>query len=104
MAVESALHRRGIGRALVGALEADLLADGVELLQVKTLGPSLADVNYERTRQFYGRMGFRPLEEVPDLWPGNPSALTRVSFRHGAAVPGNAVSAAIRLRGLGMRG
>ena len=40
MAVEPALHRRGIGRALIEATEADLIADGVELLQVKTLGPS----------------------------------------------------------------
>jgi ribosomal protein S18 acetylase RimI-like enzyme len=72
MAVEPALHRRGIGRALVEALEADLRADGVELLQVKTLGPSLPDPSYERTRRFYTRMGFRPLEEIPDRWPGNP--------------------------------
>ena len=72
MGVEPALHRQGIGRALVEALEADLLADGVDLLQVKTLGPSLPDDNYERTRRFYARMGFWPLEEILDLWPGNP--------------------------------
>jgi GNAT superfamily N-acetyltransferase len=72
MAVEPALHRQGIGRALVGALEADLLADGVELLQVKTLGPTQPDANYQRTRRFYARMGFRPLEEILELWPGNP--------------------------------
>lgn len=72
MAVEPARHRRGIGRALVEALEVDLLADGVELLQVKTLGPSLPDANYEGTRRFYAHMGFRPLEEIPDFWPGNP--------------------------------
>lgn len=72
MAVEPAMHRRGIGRALAEALEGDLIADGVELLQVKTLGPSRPDVGYDRTRQFYARMGFRPLEEIHDLWPGNP--------------------------------
>jgi len=72
LAVEPALHRQGIGRALVETLEADLLADGVEFLQVKTLGPSHPDACYERTRQFYTRMGFRPLEEIPDFWPGNP--------------------------------
>jgi GNAT superfamily N-acetyltransferase len=72
MAVEPALHRRGIGRALVKALEADLIADGAELLQVKTLGPSWPDDGYHRTRQFYARMGFRPLEEIHDLWPDNP--------------------------------
>jgi len=72
LAVEPALHRQGIGRALVETLEADLLADGVEFLQVKTLGPSHPDACYERTRQFYTRMGFRPLEEILDFWPGNP--------------------------------
>jgi GNAT superfamily N-acetyltransferase len=72
LAVEPALHRQGIGRALVEALEADLLADGVELLQVKTLGPSQPDASYERTRRFYALMGFWPLEEIHGLWPGNP--------------------------------
>jgi len=72
LAVAPAMHRRGIGRALVEALQADLITDGVELLQVKTLGPSLPDASYDRTRRFYLRMGFRPLEEIPDLWPGNP--------------------------------
>ena len=72
LAVAPEVHRRGIGRALVEALEADLIADGVELLQVKTLGPSLPDAGYDQTRRFYLRMGFRPLEEIRDLWPGNP--------------------------------
>jgi ribosomal protein S18 acetylase RimI-like enzyme len=35
MAVNPGMHRRGAGRALVKALEADLIADGVEFLQVK---------------------------------------------------------------------
>lgn len=72
MAVEPTVHRRGIGRTLVAALQDDLLADGVELLQVKVLGPSQPDAGYEQTRQFYARMGFQPLEEILDLWPGNP--------------------------------
>lgn len=72
MAVAPDSHRRGIGRALVEALEQDLIADGVTLLEVKTLGPSRPDGHYERTRTFYAAMGFQPLEEILDLWPGNP--------------------------------
>jgi GNAT superfamily N-acetyltransferase len=72
MAVDPGWHRRGIGRALVAALEAGLIADGVEFLQVKTLGPTRPDAGYQRTRQFYAALGFRPLEEIHGLWPGNP--------------------------------
>jgi len=72
LAVQPDLHHRGAGRALVEALERELLAEQVRLLQVKTLGPSLPDAGYERTRQFYLAMGFEPLEEIAGLWPGNP--------------------------------
>ncbi len=75
------MHRRGIGRALVEALVADLIADGVELFQVKTLGPSLPDASYGQTRRFYLRMGFRPLEEIPGLWPGNPCLIMVQALR-----------------------
>ena len=72
MAVDRSMHRGGVGRALVEALERDLIADGVSLLQVKTLGPSHPDPGYAKTRRFYEAMGFAPLEEIHDLWPGNP--------------------------------
>src|SRR5262249_54767667 len=72
MAVDRASHRCGVGRALVEALERDLRADGVRLLQVKTLGPTDPDVGYQGTRQFYTSLGFEPLEELVGLWPGNP--------------------------------
>lgn len=73
LAVHPQVHRRGVGRALIEALEADLIADGCEFLQVKTLGPSHPDAGYAETRQFYLRLGFRPLEELRGLWgPNNP--------------------------------
>ncbi|HLQ55881.1 MAG TPA: GNAT family N-acetyltransferase [Streptosporangiaceae bacterium] len=72
LAADRSLHRRGIGRALVEALVADLIRGGVELLQVKTLGPARPDAGYERTRRFYRRLGFQPLEEIHGLWPENP--------------------------------
>ena len=54
---------RGIGRALVEHVEKVLGGESTEFLQVKTLGPSRPDKNYERTRGFYERIGFSPLEE-----------------------------------------
>lgn len=74
MAILPELHRQGIGRALLRRAEALLAADDVELLQVKTLGPSKPDDGYDKTRAFYLAYGFRPVEEFRDLWdPDNPA-------------------------------
>lgn len=72
MAVDPSWHRRGIGSALVDSVSAALSADGCQVVQVKTLGPSHSDTGYAATRAFYRGVGFLPLEEIPDLWPGNP--------------------------------
>jgi GNAT superfamily N-acetyltransferase len=75
LAVERPRHRQGIGRALVAAAEERLAADGVTLMSVKTLGPSHPDAGYADTRRFYAAMGYQPVEELLDLWPGNPCLL-----------------------------
>ncbi|MBF8194014.1 GNAT family N-acetyltransferase [Nonomuraea sp. K274] len=72
MGVTPSWHRRGVGRALVSRLSSDLITDGCQALQVKTLGPAHPDPGYARTRAFYRSVGFLPLEETNDLWPGNP--------------------------------
>ena len=72
LAVDPQLHRRGVGRALVEAVERDLVASGARMLQVKTLGPSYRDEHYARTLAFYRAMVFVPLQELNDLWPDNP--------------------------------
>ncbi len=72
LAVRPTHHRRGLGQALVTAAETDLAADGAEYLQVKTLGPSRESAEYAATRRFYEALGYRPLEEMHGLWPGNP--------------------------------
>lgn len=90
LAVDPSLHRNGVGRALIAALEVDLVADGCELLQVKTLGPSKADAGYARTRQFYASLGFRPLEETLDPWgPDNPCLVLVKVLAQPAASSGN---------------
>lgn len=66
-------QRKGVGQALIANAEAYLREQGVEYLQVKTLSSAHPDENYARTRRFYLAMGFRPLEEFPELWgPANP--------------------------------
>ncbi len=75
MAVSPEFHRSGIGRAMIAFVERSLRDDGCEYLQVKTLGPSRPNEHYDRTRAFYAALGFRALEEFPELWPGNPCLL-----------------------------
>jgi ribosomal protein S18 acetylase RimI-like enzyme len=82
LAVDRALHRLGIGRRLVDRVSDDLARAGVELLQVKTFGPSGSSVEYERTRAFYDAIGFIPLEERTDIWgPDNPCLISVLPLR-----------------------
>jgi GNAT superfamily N-acetyltransferase len=77
LAVPPELHRHGIGRRLIERVVDDLRGDGVELLQVKTFGPSGESEEYERTRAFYAALGFMPLEERTDIWgPENPCLIS----------------------------
>jgi GNAT superfamily N-acetyltransferase len=74
LAVHRERHRRGIGRALLLHAEAWLRSRGVEMLYVKTLGPSDPYLPYARTRAFYRALGFRPLFETTAFdGPENPT-------------------------------
>lgn len=74
MAVMKDRHRRGIGRALIAALESRV--NPGDLLSVKTLADSHPSVEYEITRTFYRSVGFRDQMVFPDLWdPANPCLL-----------------------------
>jgi len=75
MGVVPEAHRQGLGTALLAAAEAALRGRGVEYLHVKTLGPSRESEHYAATRRFYEARGFVPLEELLELWPGNPALL-----------------------------
>jgi GNAT superfamily N-acetyltransferase len=76
MGVLPAWRRRGAGRALVERAATYARAEGYSLLHVKTLAPSDPDPGYAETRAFYQAMGFRPLEELPQIWgPEDPCLL-----------------------------
>lgn len=68
LAVSADYHRKGVGRALYLTIESDLKARAVKFVQVKTLGESASDINYDKTRRFYIALGFYPLEEIADFW------------------------------------
>jgi hypothetical protein len=61
----------------MAAAEQDMHTQGVEFMQVKTLGAAHPSPEYAATRQFYEALGYRPLEEfdADTLWPGNPCLL-----------------------------
>lgn len=65
--IDRGVHGQGVGTAMMSAIETDSAARGVKLLEVKTLGASHPDPGYARTRHFYAKWGFLPLEET-DLW------------------------------------
>ena len=72
-------HRgQGIGTALVERCLADLAADGVSMIEVKTLDASAGYAPYVATRAFWERCGFIQIDCIDPLpgWdPGNPSAI-----------------------------
>jgi len=74
MGVRPEHHRHGIGRQMLEVAESWLRERDIEYLQVKTLSPRHPDPGYAKTREFYFAVGFRPLEEFPELWqPENPA-------------------------------
>jgi GNAT superfamily N-acetyltransferase len=70
MAVHAEHRRRGLGRVLVDAAVAGCASEGLGMLFVMTLGPSVLEPpessgdNYDGTRAFYRRMGFVALREL----------------------------------------
>lgn len=75
IAVLPECHDQGVGRKLVAFAEDHLRARGGVYLQVKTMGPSRPCQFYDRTRGFYEKIGFAPLEEFHGLWGKIPCLL-----------------------------
>jgi ribosomal protein S18 acetylase RimI-like enzyme len=64
IAVAPEHHGRGVVSTLLAAVEHDLRVDGTTLLHVWTVGPSLEDAFSARSRGFYEKRGFVPLQEL----------------------------------------
>ena len=65
---EPALQRRGVGGALLGAVEEDLRRRGARLVRVETSGTAA----YQATRAFYQRFGYREAARLADFYrPGD---------------------------------
>ena len=75
MGVRREWHRRGIGAALVARCERYCREHGMRYLTVKTLDASAHSESYEKTRAFYHRMGFVPLEVFPLFWDADNPCL-----------------------------
>ena len=80
MGVRPEYHRRGIGRAIIAESEWYLHKQGVEYLQVKTISAADSSPNYAKTRAFYQAVGFRPLEELTELWSEENPCLLMVKW------------------------
>lgn len=68
MGILSKYHRRSIGMNLISLVKKQLSLQNVKYLTVKTLSESAQSEPYDRTRLFYIRQGFEPLEEFKTLW------------------------------------
>jgi Uma2 family endonuclease/GNAT superfamily N-acetyltransferase len=61
-------HRQGVGHRLLDTVERFCIDNAYLFLTVKTLDLSVKYEPYERTRAFYQKMGFIPLEVFTALW------------------------------------
>jgi len=91
VAVTPALHRHGVGRALLSRAPEWCTEKRVRWLHVKTRGPSTPDPYYERTRLFFVAQGFDPLFESPTLWGPDDAALVLVQPIVVASLPNSAL-------------
>jgi ribosomal protein S18 acetylase RimI-like enzyme len=84
IAVDPARRGRGLGTMLLECVLEDPAADGVSVVEVKTLDRSVGYLPYEATRAFWERRGFVQVDTIDPLpgWqPGNPAAIYVAALR-----------------------
>lgn len=93
MAVRQDARRQGVGRLLLDVLDDQAAQEGIQLLFVITLGPSVPEPGvldgYGRTRAFHEAVGFVALRELDAWGPDSPGViLVRVSSAGAVSNPG----------------
>lgn len=84
MAVDPARRGHGLGTLLLQGMLGELAADGVSVVEVKTLDRSADYQPYEGTRAFWERRGFvyvDTIDPLPGWEPGNPAAIYVAALR-----------------------
>ena len=82
-AVSADRRGAGLGARLVDHVLDELGADGVQIVEVKTLDPSADYAPYEASRAFWLARGFIQLDTIdpfPEWPPGNPAAILAVAL------------------------
>jgi GNAT superfamily N-acetyltransferase len=84
IAVDPPRRGHGHGTALLGQVLDQLAADGISVVEAKTLDRSSGYQPYEATRAFWERNGFvliDTIDPLPDWEPGNPAAIYVAAIR-----------------------
>jgi GNAT superfamily N-acetyltransferase len=82
-AVAADRRAAGLGSRLINHVLDELGADGVQIVEVKTLDPSAGYAPYDATRAFWLARGFIQLDTIdpfPEWPPGNPAAILAVAL------------------------
>lgn len=80
VAVKPEFKQKGIGRSLMEQVEQEVRQQGGRMLVADTSGSPA----YDRTREFYERLGFQRAATIPDFYrEGDPLVLYFKSLKHG---------------------
>ncbi len=71
-------HGQGIGKKLLDVADQYFSDQGCKYVIVKTLSDMVESEKYEKTRQFYRRVGFQPLITLTEMWDEDSPCLLMI--------------------------
>ena len=73
--IKKEFHNSGIGTKLISFIEAYMTEYNYKYLSVLTLSSKRSNKEYDITRRFYLKNGFKEFMELPTLWDSNNPAV-----------------------------